>query len=149
MVVSWRRPAASSTLAFRDLRKCSQPIYVLLSKWGVRRPPRDVWQNAYAVDGTTLHLSVGANGVEARSTKPIFIEEDGVVTEAYFTDPRRSAEFADAEQQRHPEADWRPAEKKVTTKLEGLRLGVQLGYAGQQLALKMGIAAATFRCFRE
>lgn len=121
------------------------PVYILLAKWGVRIPERDqLWRNAFEVDGATMHLSVGPAGVRAHSTKPIFLEDtDGAVTEAYFADPRRLAEFTEAMRKRQPNAVWGPAEKVVKTKLEGLRLSLQLGFAIQQLALKMAIAAAT------
>jgi hypothetical protein len=122
-----------------------EPIYVLLAKWGVPIPPRDqLWRNAFEASNAQMHLGVGEMGVRAESAKPIIVKDaEGKITEALFADPRQLAVFNETMNRRYPDQRWEPVEKIVRTDLRGLKLELRLGWAVQQLALKMAVASAS------
>jgi hypothetical protein len=91
-----------------------------------------------------MHLGVGEMGVRAESAKPIIVKDaEGKITEALFADPRQLAVFNETMNRRYPDQRWEPVEKIVRTDLRGLKLELRLGWAVQQLALKMAVASAS------
>jgi len=122
-----------------------EPIYVQLAYWGVPLVARQRWwRSAYCVEGATLDLAVGSQGLLARSSHPIIIKDGaGSVTAAYFERERDLELFQRVTERRKPDAQWIPDEKRVTTNLKGLRWSLELGPCLQQMALKMCVAAST------
>lgn len=121
------------------------PVYVQLAKWGVRLPNRNTWwRGAFEVDGALLDLTVGEHGVQARSSRPIIVEQDGRIEEAYFENQKEFERFIATMSERHPDIRFgETVEKRVSTNLKGLNWNLELGPVVQQLALKLCVAAAT------
>jgi hypothetical protein len=128
-----------------EVARALEPIYVQLAVWGVPLAPRGRWwKSAHQVDGAVIDLSVGQDGLEARSSHPIILKDtEGAVTAAYFESDEELERFERTSQQRKPDAQWIRDEKRVTTNLRGLQWRFELGTALQQMALKMCVAAST------
>ena len=128
-----------------DAAEILERMYVQLAIWGVPLPVRDRWwRSAYEVEGATLDLRVGREGIHARSNRPIIQKDEaGAVVAAYFERERDLEQFERVSSQRKPGAQWVRDDKRIATNLKGLRWSLQLGPCLQQMALKMSLAAST------